>query len=1014
MNSWVDSDIAGATRTTSPWRRVLAGCALLVLLSLQSLVGHARELDSLDHRRWNAADGGPSQVGALAQTRDGYLWLGTNDSLFRFDGLRFVRYAPPDGGALGIVASLLSVDDTLWVGLRAGGVAVISDGAITRHVPGKGLPGGAVYGLARDRDGAIWAAADDGLARFDGKTWQRAGVDVGFPGSHARAVLVDRDGVLWAANEQRLFHRLPGSSTFVDTGVPLAWASQIAQAPDGAIWVTERYAGAVHRVMREGNRIAVETRSIGTGSNGVLFDDTGALWIGTLGDGVRYLSAPADVLSDPSQRPVSITVREGLSGDHVWPLLADREGNVWVGTNAGLDRFRPRVAMPAGLPATALNVALVAGTDGSVWAGASNRSAMRLVDGRVEMLDMPAPTTSAMRDRDGTIWMGGPSGIWRSQADALVRVAPLPADAAPDSSVRAMARDAAGDLWVSINRLGLFVLRAGAWEAVPPPSAAASQVMPVTASADAEGRLWFGYRDNLLVMRDAAGERRWGRAEGMDIGHVTAIAPDGARTWIGGQRGVGVIDGGRFHSLRLPDNGRFDNIYAILPVPADGADAPDLWVHGKAGIFLLPARDVARALTPDASPIRYRAQDLSSGLANDPYQVLPLPTAVRGGDGWLWFSTSNGVVRIDPRRPAPMESGPAATIDAITADGERIGVAAGAAPRRLSAETARVMIDYTALSLSAPETLGFRYRLDGYDDAWQDAGNRREAVYTGLGPGDYRFRVLAYDGDGVASAQEAVTAFTIPPVFYRRAWFLVPLGAALVALLWLLYRIHLRRAADALRARLEARHQERERIARELHDTLLQGVQGVMLHFQAVANRLPPADPVREGLEQALDRADLVLSEGRDRVRDLRSPAAAASLEDRLRAVGDDFARGDDADFTLTVRGALQALHPTVQDEAYRIAHEAIANAFAHAAARHVRVEIDYGNDRFVLCIHDDGKGMDPAYLTPHGRPDHWGLRGMHERAREAGGALRIASDAGIGSEICLDVPAAHAYRTAP
>jgi signal transduction histidine kinase/ligand-binding sensor domain-containing protein len=984
------------------------------MLSLACGNAPARDLDSLDHRRWGAADGGPSQVGALAQTRDGYLWLGTNDSLYRFDGQRFLRYAPPDGRALGIVSSLLSVDDRLWVGLRAGGVAVIAGQDMQRHAPGNGLPGGAVYGLARGPDGRIWAAADDGLATFDGTRWHRVGTDAGFPGAHARAVLVDRDGGLWAANEHRLFRRTPGAAAFEDTGVPVAWASQIAQAQDGAIWVTERYAGTVHRVVRDGDRLVARALPIGVGSNGLLSDTAGSLWMGTLGGGIRHVAAPSNLLQHPDQTAPDITAREGLSGDHVWPLLEDREGNVWVGTNAGLDRFRPRVAMPGRFPAAALNVALVAGTDGSLWAGASNRPAMRVRDERVETLDMPAPATSAMRDRDGTIWMGGPSGIWRAEGGRLARIAALPADAAPDSAVRAMVRDGAGDLWVSINRLGLFVLHAGAWRAMPAPSAAPGQIMPVTASADPDGRLWFGYRDNLLVMQDGTTTRRWGRDDGMEIGHVTAIAHDRQRTWVGGQRGAGVIQDGRFRPLRLPANGLFDNLYAIIPVPVDGSDAPDLWVHGKGGIFLLPADEVAHALTRDGHPIRYRAQDLSSGLANDPYQVLPLPTGVRGSDGWLWFSTSNGVVRIDPRRPAPKDAGPAATIEAITADGDRIDLGRHAAPLQLPAETSRVMIDYTALSLTAPETLGFRYRLDGFDTGWQDAGARREAVYTGLGPGEYRFRVMAYDGDGVASPREAVTAFHIPPVFYRRAWFVVPFCGALLGLLWLLYRMHLRRSADALRARLEARHQERERIARELHDTLLQGVQGVMLHFQAVANRLPDGDPVRLGLEASLDRADLVLSEGRDRVRDLRSPAEAARLEDRLRRFGDDLARGDDADFTLTVHGVPRRLHPAVQDEAHRIAHEAIANAFAHAGARHVVVDIDYGADRFQLRVRDDGNGIDPAYLTPSGRPDHWGLRGMHERAREAGGTLQVASQPGAGSEIRLDVPAPHAFRATP
>jgi signal transduction histidine kinase/ligand-binding sensor domain-containing protein len=999
----VVSEPLGACR--SAWSRL----ALIVLMAA-CLAGpvQARDLDQLEHRRWNAADGGPSQVGALAQTRDGYLWLGTNDSLFRFDGLRFVRYAPPAGGALGIVSSLLPVDDSLWVGLRAGGVNVMSAGAMQVHAPGAGLPAGAVYSLARDREQGIWAAADDGLARFDGTRWQRMSSETGFPGEHARAVFVDRAGVVWAANEDRLFYRASGASAFVDAGLAVAWASQITQGPDGAIWVSERYAGSLHRVELEAGRVAVRSIDIGTSSNGLLFDRSGAMWISTLGSGLLYLAEPGSSLSE--RRP--ITAREGLSGDHVWPLLEDRDGNVWVGSNAGIDRFRPRVLIPAHLPAGTLNAALVAGSDNSLWAGTSNRPAMRLVGDRVETLDMPAPVTSAMRDSTGTVWMGGPQGIWQSQDTRLVRVADLPAGAPPDSSVRAMLRGGAGDLWVSINRLGLFVLREGAWRALPPPSTRPSQVMPVSASTDPQGRLWFGYRDNLLVTRDATGERRWGEAEGLQIGHVTAIAHEGKRTWLGGQRGVAYVEGDRVHMLRLPEQGLFDNIYAIVPVPGNDA-VPDLWIHAKAGIFQLPSSEVAQVLADDTHRIRYRAQDLTAGLANDPYQVLPLPTAVRGEDGRLWFSTSNGVVWLDPARPAPNQAGPQASIESVSADGARVDDAA--APVVLAADTKRVVFDYTALSLSAPESLRFRYRLDGYDQAWQDAGRQRQAVYTGLGAGAYRFRVLAYDADGAPSPQEALSAFQIPRVFYLRPWFLAPASALVLGLLWLLYRMHLGRQAEALRARLEERHGERERIARELHDTLLQGVQGLMLHFQAVMNMLPGDGQARRSMERALDRADLVIAEGRDRVRELRTTTRErGELDAALRTLGEDCARGDDAGFTLVVHGEPTSLHPVVGDEVYRIGHEAVVNAFAHAQASQVRVEIDYGDNAFGLRVHDDGRGIDAQYLTPQGRPEHWGLRGMHERAQKAGGVLRIVSAPGGGTDIRLSIKAALAYEPQP
>lgn len=1004
---------AGATRPARHDGRIRLLLCLYLCVGLWGVPtpGCARPLDSMDHRRWIAADGGPSQVGAIAQTRDGYLWLGTNDSLYRFDGLRFVRYEEPGFDVLGIVSALLAVDDGLWVGLRAGGATFLSTTPMRLFQPGATLPGGAIYSLARDQDNAIWAAADDGLGRFDGKSWQHIADDWKFPGHNARAVFVDRDGVVWAANEHRLYYLPKGSHAFVDTGMPVDWVSQIAQAPDGAIWLSERYAGQLHRVAWIDGTLTRRSMTIAKASNGLLFDRDGGLWVSTLGDGVLHMSDPlaANMLAGQER----YTTKDGLSSDYLWPLLADNEGNVWAGTSAGLDRFRPRLMTPADFPAGALNFALAAGKDGSLWAGSRNRPTMRQVHDKIEILDMPAPVTAAMSDSEGNIWMGGPGGIWRSSGGRLQRVASLPTTASIESSVRAMARDAAGDLWVSINRLGLFVLRDGRWTPIARPSDRATQVMPVTAYADPLGRLWFGYRDNLLITRDGSGEKRWGAAQGMHIGHVTAIFHDGRRTWIGGQYGAGFIEGDRFHTLQLPVNGLFDNLYAIIPVPAKSGVGEDLWIHGKSGIFQLPAAELAAAIADPTRPIRFRSFDLMGGLANDPYQVLPLPTAVRGADGRIWFSTSSGVVWIDPDLPSPDDAPPKVMIESLTADGARVD---GAASPELAADTKRVVIDYTALSLSAPESLHFRYRLDGYDTGWQDAGRQRQAVYTGLDAGRYRFRVIADSQDGVPSAQEAQVAFSIPPVFYRRPLFLVLASLLAGAIFWLVYRMELRRSAEQLRARLEERHGERERIARELHDTLLQGVQGLMLRFQAVADMIPENQPARRSLEQALDRADQVLEEGRDRVRDLRRRGGRNDdLADALAAVGAECRRTvGQATFGLTVKGSTSPLQLLVRDEAYRIGHEAIVNAYAHANAKRVQVEIVHSPRMLRLSVVDDGCGIDPSYLTPIGRPDHWGLRGMHERAHKIGATLEVISAPGRGTEIRLVVKASLAYRPRP
>ncbi|RQO36050.1 histidine kinase [Herminiimonas sp. KBW02] len=980
-------------------------CLLLLamLVNINALAASTPSLEHLEHRRWLAADGGPSQVGAIAQTRNGYLWLGTNDSLYRFDGSRFVRYEAPDGKALGIVSSLLADGDDLWVGLRAGGVARVHPQGMQRYTPDATLPGGVVYSLARDRQGAIWAAADDGLARFDGKRWQHVSADLKFPGRKARTVFVDRSGTVWAVNEYRLFYLPEGATAFMDSGVTVEGVSSIAQAADDSIWLAERYSGKLHRIVTVAGKLFI-SKSSHAAASGLLFDRSGALWISTLGRGLKYVAAPTDMNAIGARE--RFAGKDGLSSDYVWPMLEDRDGNVWVGTNAGLDRFRPRVLMPSDFPTDALNYALVAGGDGSIWAGSANRPAMRMKSGNVYPLTMPAPATSAIRDSKEHIWMAGSGGIWRSEGERLVFAAYLPQGAPADSAVRAMVHDLDGNLWVAINRLGLYKLHAGVWSQVPAPTSLPSQLMPVVASADAQGRLWFGYRDNLLVMRDAHTEKQWSKADGLHIGHITAITPQAGRTWIGGQHGLGFIQGQRFHAVQMPGNGLFDNIYAILLVP--GKDGEDVWIHSKAGIFELSHVELEHALADPAYQIRYRSYNLMGGLANDPYQVLPLPTAIRADDGLLWFSTSNGVMWIDPQRPRQDDAVPEVTIESVSVDGAFL---AQTTPTVLAANAQRIVIDYAALSLSAPESLSFRYRLDGYDHGWHDAGRQSEATYTALAAGNYRFRVLAYNKDGLPSSQEAVFAFTIPQVFYKQPLFLLIAGVAIFVLLWIFYRINARRAAEHMRTRMEERHAERERIARELHDTLLQGVYGLILRFQAVAQSIPADHPARIGLEKALDRADEVLIEGRDRVRDLRNEVVTGDLHDCIRALGVSLAYDGSAAFHLSVIGTPLPLRATVRDEIYRIAHEAINNAFRHARAQQVLVKIEYTLRAFRLTISDDGVGIDQAYISIKGRPDHWGLRGMHERAHKIGANLNIKSIGDAGTEIVLSMSARLAYR---
>jgi signal transduction histidine kinase len=319
-------------------------------------------------------------------------------------------------------------------------------------------------------------------------------------------------------------------------------------------------------------------------------------------------------------------------------------------------------------------------------------------------------------------------------------------------------------------------------------------------------------------------------------------------------------------------------------------------------------------------------------------------------------------------------------------------------------------IDYTALSFVAPQKVYFRYRLDGHDTDWQDSGTRRQAFYTDLAPGNYRFRVIACNNDGLWNESGATLLFSIAPAFYQTLLFRIFCLIAVASILWLFYLAHLNRLTSRMQERLAARLEERERIARELHDTLLQGFQGLMLRFQSVLKNIPEREPARQMMESALDRADEVLFEGRERVRDLREvEIAGGGLSDSLARCGKELAQDYATRFSLAIVGTPQPLDPTVCSEACRIGREALTNAFQHAHAEHIEVEITYDLARLRLIVRDDGVGMDNEILRV-GRSGHWGLSGMRERAQKIGAQLSIWSHFRAGTEIDLTVPARIAY----
>jgi signal transduction histidine kinase len=468
------------------------------------------------------------------------------------------------------------------------------------------------------------------------------------------------------------------------------------------------------------------------------------------------------------------------------------------------------------------------------------------------------------------------------------------------------------------------------------------------------------------------------------------------------------LDGERF----VPVSGASDHAFTGISGIIVTAQTGDLWLNGNTGISHITHAEVDRALHDPSYQPQYEVFDYRDGLVGTATQVRPWPSAVESSDGRLWFGTTAGVVSVAPDRIKRNLLPPPVTIWSISSGGRQY--ANVGEELHLPVYTTQLQIVYTAGSFTVPERVRFRYKLEGSDSDWQDAGNRHEAVYTNLGPGRYTFRVVAANNDGVWNNTGASLHFTITPAFTQTKLFYALCALLCLAALYALYKMRTLQVAAQVRSRLEARLAERERIARELHDTLLQGVQGLILRFQAVASRHTQQDAAQAqtATEQALNRADEVLEKARDRVKELRATAGEEpDLPMALAVEGQQLGLAHPTQFRTSVEGARRALHPIVREEIFLIAREALGNAFQHSGAQHIEAEVSYGESELLVRIRDDGRGINVEVLEAGGVPGHFGLLGMRERAEKIRAQVRVWSKPGAGTEIDVRVPAEVAYR---
>jgi signal transduction histidine kinase len=518
------------------------------------------------------------------------------------------------------------------------------------------------------------------------------------------------------------------------------------------------------------------------------------------------------------------------------------------------------------------------------------------------------------------------------------------------------------------------------------------------------GRVWFGYTKNTLAVLDGDRVQVFGPSDGLRVGNVTAIYGRGAEIWIGGEFGLQQFDHGRFHNINAVDNEWLRGISGIVET-ANG----DLWLNGLRGIFHVRRSEISEALKNPGYQVKGEHFGQREGLPGLSSQIRPLNTAVEGSDGRLWFTGSDGVASLDPTQADKMISSPPTSIQSVSAADKFYDLGS---PLRFPAHTSSVLIRYAAISLSDPEAIRFRYRLQETDKDWHEEAQADPVTYRNLSPGSYHFSVESTDTNGEWSQKAANLEFTILPAFYQTRTFLFVCMTALVGLVWLGLRLRIRHVAATIRERAEVRADERVRIARDLHDTLLQGVQGLTLRFHVAAQELPEGSHTRQSMERALAAADRILVEGRDRVTRLRTDhLTPADLADAFAAVAADLNDEERVRFALNIDGRVEDVSPIVLHELYSIGREAITNAFRHSKASEIRVNIKCGPKAVVLEITDNGCGFDLVAQEANPRAGHWGFGGMKERAIAVGALFECHSAESKGTEIVVTVPARRAYK---
>jgi signal transduction histidine kinase/ligand-binding sensor domain-containing protein len=975
-------------------RRLFTLVLLLACAMPAAALNPAIALADLNHTAWTDKDGAPSGIYDMAQTRDGWLWLATQGGLYRFDGVRFERYPSMKKHVFTLHASL---NGDLVIGYMAGGLSVLHpDGQREDYDDKAQTMGGGIGSMVQDADGAVWLVTSVGLFRYQHRTLQKIDGSRAWVGMF-HGLLRDQYDRIWAANEDGVFviDRAAGKLNLVEK-TP---SGRLMQSPDGQIWTSghtdELRAVAMPATAAQLPRRPQSNQARATRSG--QFDRDGNLWQAHCPVGVCRMPASqlqaSRVIAMRGAGVESISQAGQLSSLATQAVMEDREGNIWVLTNAGIDRFRENKLIPARLPGAIGRYSMALDRDKQLWVADMGSGQLWRVPADGPPVADTRPFVQVLaNDRNGALLLAGKREIERLD-HGISRTIPMPLvnGKAHDLNLLGMLDDGKV-LWITSFETGLMGLVDGQWQPrahfhLPP------KIM--TSAAGGIGQLWLGHTNGKLDLYD---NDKLSEYDISSIGLETGFFA-GPQVVVAGEHGIAVQRGQRFELLGPPDVAPLCDISGMT-VTADG----DRWFNGSQGVVRIRRDDWEAALRAPTAPLKYDLLDAQEGYLGRANTTLRMPTLVNAGNGRLWFYGSAGVVRLETAQLRTNSVRPDVQVLKLDTGAASYG---GGSAVRLPSGSRSFTIQYTSPGLRKPEGMRFQYLMDGLDTQWVDAGGRRAAYYTNIGPGHYTFRVRAVNEDGVAGASVASLPIEVAPTLVQSWWFRLLCAALLLAAGFSLYRYRIRSVIAQAARQADARADERDRIARTLHDTFLQSVYALMLQVHTVLVKLPKDSEEQRKLQTVLDLANQTIEEGRAQVQQLRT---GYDPEQVLRQIGESMAMihaGTASE--MRVQGQRRKLTAAAQEELCGIGQEALHNAFRHAAGSLVTIDLAYAADGLTLRIADNGKGICNDAIQPAAQ-GHWGLVGMRERASRIGGQISIAGGAGVGTVVELRIPARRAY----